>query len=675
MASKQRETSQIPAEYLEPPRPPAAYQEKDDHFASDFDAMKQELDDIEKMSAPKKQGFFSRLFSKSHSEGKEQVPQSVRDLDEPPAPEQSVNSSELPSSVRTEQTQSSSVKNIAQSSSVRSSSQTSYASLPSLSSAVSSSQSASDKKQDVVLHSSDLPLPPPPLHDHDASEELASEHLFSPTKDVALPLPSPASSSLAKQSVITIDPVRSPSLQSSSVSSSEMQPSVSHDSHSLTLPVLSSSHALTVSSVASTPSSFAPAVSSEPSISSSDSVPLGALTSNKRKHEAKGKKLEKKTKKMQRDKLALHEEENAVVRKIERLEALQKQQAEMRSTPSVPVPPSPEIQMLEKDREAVLQRLSEVERRERMISDREASVAMRERTLQHEALATDSVRSDLALREQELKGKEHDLLRKQQSFAENEQLLLREERAVIGRVHQLEHQKHLLEKEHTAVLVKIEHLEEDKRVLAAKEQSLLNLLRQYEGMREEYQRKENEWQKKHQELEARNADLTDKEGKLRADITRLKMVMQKAVNLKNLEETYARLRERVDHSYHELETLHAKKKEALAEKQYFYGTSAQQPSSRGSSASLQRPLSPSQRQPASLQAPIQRTITTVDVSAFKNQLQEIASFISAQQYAQAEQSLMLLAKQHQKIADTHSEKRSLYYELLDLKMQLKMAQL
>jgi hypothetical protein len=281
--------------------------------------------------------------------------------------------------------------------------------------------------------------------------------------------------------------------------------------------------------------------------------------------------------------------------------------------------------------------LAKLRKQEKRIDEKSAKMEALEKSLKEKQKEIESYgpRLDALQKAQhDLKIKEHDIKIMDKKLAE-------EQNAIIKSVKRLEEDQKLLQKEEDAIIKAMNKLQKEREKLTSKASEFKEIMKKVNVAEKAMKRKS-------EALEEREQRIAKKEKLIKQEVERVNKLKKTATKLKDVEETYERMKKRL--------------REAYKQHSYTYA------------------------QKASLKEPAMKTVPLEPTFQFKhkertkeamsgditNMLTATKQLILEKHYDDANTGLNTLMTKYMQIPDNNPRKKEIYYEILGLKNMLKL---
>ncbi len=281
----------------------------------------------------------------------------------------------------------------------------------------------------------------------------------------------------------------------------------------------------------------------------------------------------------------------------------------------------------------ISEKMQKMQQMEKKLEEKQRAVAQYEPQLQE----LEKKQDDLLAQERELKAKQEDI-------HETEVRVQNEENAIIAKIKKLEADQKLLEKEQDAIQKTVNKLDKERLQISVKTKEFANIVKKIEDS-------ESALKEKAQDIDEREERIRRKEKLIEAEFARIQKLKKTAERLKDVEETYARMRERLRLAYKEYEEKFSN--------QQVYGKETREETIRP------MPLV------ATYQAPMQKE-PSLDTGDITNIITAAKQMIMDKHYDEANKNINRLMQRYVKIPDSNPRKKEIYYEILGLKNMLKL---
>lgn len=281
------------------------------------------------------------------------------------------------------------------------------------------------------------------------------------------------------------------------------------------------------------------------------------------------------------------------------------------------------------------EKTQKMQQMERELAEKQKTVAQYEPQLR-----------ELERKQDEMLAKERELKARQEDVHETEVRVQNEENAIIAKIKKLEADQKLLEKEQDAIQKTVNKLDKERVQISAKTKEFANIVKKIEDS-------ERALKEKAQDIDEREERMRRKEKLIETEFARIQKLKKTAERLKDVEETYARMRERLRLAYKEYEEKFSN--------QQVYG----KPEGRQEQAIRPMPLV------ATYQAPMHKE-PAIDTGDITNSITATKQMIMDKHYDEANKNINRLMQRYVKIPDSNPRKKEIYYEILGLKNMLKL---
>ncbi|MBI5072231.1 hypothetical protein HZA99_00265 [Candidatus Woesearchaeota archaeon] len=245
-------------------------------------------------------------------------------------------------------------------------------------------------------------------------------------------------------------------------------------------------------------------------------------------------------------------------------------------------------------------------------------------------------------KEDDIAIKEASAKQKLQDAQETETRIRTEEDAIVAKIKKLETDQKRLEKEEDAVAKTVAKLDKDRAVISAKTREFTNIVKEIGNA-------EKELKEKSQLLDDREERMKRKEKLVETEFARIERLKKTAERLKDVEETYARVKERLRLAYKEYE-------EKFSNQQAYAPQEIR-------AVPIQPTFQPVRSMPEA---------KAVDSGDITNLMTATKQLIMNKEYEEANKNINRLMQRYTQIADSNPRKKEIYYEIVGLKNMLKL---
>jgi len=215
-------------------------------------------------------------------------------------------------------------------------------------------------------------------------------------------------------------------------------------------------------------------------------------------------------------------------------------------------------------------------------------------------------------------------------------MLLKEEKTITKKIKIMESDKRLLEREQDSIINRIKTLEKEKKDFKNQEREFIKTITKLETIKRATEEKITK-------IESKNIMLTKKESELQSELKRVKVLVKKVDNLKEMEKTHDRLKVRLRKMYKEIEETAQKTRKTR----------------RATPKVVYKPYKT-------------RVLPKADIQDFAVLLGQTRNLIRNKRFTEANQNINNLMNRYTSIHDDHPRKREIYYEILGLKNDVKL---
>lgn len=261
---------------------------------------------------------------------------------------------------------------------------------------------------------------------------------------------------------------------------------------------------------------------------------------------------------------------------------------------------------------------------------------------QHDVLQYEPKMQALWKKEDEMSAKEASTKQKLQEAQETEIRIRTEEDAIVAKIKKLEADQKRLEKEEDAVTKTVARLDKDRAVITAKTREFANIIKEIGNA-------EKELKEKSEMMDDREARIKRKEKIIETEFARIQKLKKTAENLKDVEETYARVKERLRIAYKEYEEKFSNQKAYAPQEIHAV------------------PIQPTFQPLRSMQE-----AKVADSGDITNLITATKQLIIDKHYEDANKNINRLMQKHMQIPDNNPRKKEIYYEIVGLKNMLKL---
>lgn len=245
-------------------------------------------------------------------------------------------------------------------------------------------------------------------------------------------------------------------------------------------------------------------------------------------------------------------------------------------------------------------------------------------------------------KEDEITTKESATKQKLQEAQETEMRIKAEEDAIVAKIRKLEANQKALEREEDAIQKTVARLDKDRVVISAKTREFANIVKEIGNA-------EKELKEKSQLLDDREQRIKKKEKLIEMEFTRIQKLKKTAERLKDVEETYTRMKDRLRQAYREYEEKFAN----------------------------QQAYAPQEIKAVPIQPTFQpvrplREAKAVESGDITNLITATKQLIIEKHYDEANKNINRLMQRYIQIPDNNPRKKEIYYEILGLKNMLKL---
>ncbi|MEK6868353.1 MAG: hypothetical protein AABX98_06035 [Nanoarchaeota archaeon] len=299
---------------------------------------------------------------------------------------------------------------------------------------------------------------------------------------------------------------------------------------------------------------------------------------------------------------------------------------------------------LKKKQNDLQQWIKKQRQQEEKMNEKMRKIQTMERELQEKQEAVSQYESqmqELYTRQDAILGKEREIKQRQQDTHETEVRIKSEENAIVAKIKRLETDQKILEKEQDAITRSVAKLDKERLQIHAKNREFTDILSKIGSA-------EKELKEKVQILDDREERIKKKERIIETEFARIQKLKKTAERLRDVEETYARMKDRL----------------RIAYKDYEEKFSNQQ-------ASAPREIRAVPIQPTF--QPIQpREAKIVDSGDITNLITATKQLIIDKHYDEANKNINRLMQRYMQIPDNNPRKKEIYYEIVGLKNMLKL---
>lgn len=351
----------------------------------------------------------------------------------------------------------------------------------------------------------------------------------------------------------------------------------------------------------------------------------------------------------------LRDEESSLLKKIRALEEnnrlLKKREDEIIRS----------IDAFETDKDAWKAKEKDFAKKMQFLTAKEAELSKKEASIQPRWAELQQAWQELTTAQNVFEQQKQQRMHEQEELKGIEQRLRKEEGAIVEQVKHLEHDRELLEDKEDEIIEQVDKLEADRKLLEEKEDSIVERIKRLEEMEANYETEVAELQDKEALLFAREQELQE-------SLTAIQLFEKHKKEVKQLEDTYARLKRRVDHEFKQLELLHLKKKnivQKILQQEEEHAQNMETPL-----AAEGEGVNPGQATPE--KKTIQKKPTNLDIASL---ITVTRALVGEKNSMYALQNLEKLKKGVEKLKESHPRKREWTYEIMELENELKLASL
>ncbi len=240
---------------------------------------------------------------------------------------------------------------------------------------------------------------------------------------------------------------------------------------------------------------------------------------------------------------------------------------------------------------------------------------------------------------QKQQAKEHEIHQKQQDLLDTEARLKTEENSIIAKIKRLEADQKLLEKEQTAIVKSVQKLEKDKEEITVKTQEFADIMKKITFAEKELKERTDLFVERENHIK-RKEQLVEKE------LARLATLKKKSEKLKEVEQTYERMKHRLRDAYEEYEQRFASKESYAPQK-----------------LTLEPTVKVIEEKP---------TPQAADTGDITNLINYTRKLVLEKKYEEASRNITKLMHRYMQVPDNNPRKKEIYYEILSIKNMLKL---
>ena len=244
----------------------------------------------------------------------------------------------------------------------------------------------------------------------------------------------------------------------------------------------------------------------------------------------------------------------------------------------------------------------------------------------------------IKVREDSIKTKEHEVRQKQQDLLDTEARLKAEENSIIAKIKRLEADQKILEKEQNAIVKSVQKLEEDKKQIVVKTREFADIMKRITLAETELKERTNLFVERENRIK-RKEQLVEKE------VARLATLKKKSEKLKDVEQTYERMKQRLRDAYEEYEQRFASKESYTPQKFTIEPT---------------------------VKLMEEKPISQADTGDISNLISHTRKLVLEKKYEEASRNITKLMHRYMQIPDSNPRKKEIYYEILSIKNMLKL---
>lgn len=278
---------------------------------------------------------------------------------------------------------------------------------------------------------------------------------------------------------------------------------------------------------------------------------------------------------------------------------------------------------------------------ERKIAEKIKKIEQMEQELhqkQEDAKNYEQKLQELYTREDAILEKERELKQRQEDIHDTEQKLREEEGSILAKIKRLEADQRLLEKEQDAIAKTVAKMEREKAQIAAKTREFSQIMKNIADAEKELKEKAGFFAEREEAIR-RKEKLVEKE------VLRVEALKKKAAKLKDVEQTYERMKKRLREAYQEYEEKFLNK-EVYAQKEARF------------------------EQTVELQA--EKPVVSVETGDITNLVTATKQLIIDKKYEEANRNISKLMQRYMQIPENNPRKKEIYYDILSVKNMLKL---
>jgi len=345
-------------------------------------------------------------------------------------------------------------------------------------------------------------------------------------------------------------------------------------------------------------------------------------------------KLEKDQREFKRKQKKLTELEKKVKKREKEMLALEKKVKKNKS-------------LLDKEEISITRKIKELEKHE-------SRVTSRQKTIQPRLENIEQNESFLKKKISELNEREKQIIIKEEEAKKNDKLLVQKEKDLVKQVQTIELDKKAIEDKSKEIDEIYKKIEQDKRELSKKEKSIDNKIAKVGQLDEDYKQNMAGLEAKEQEIQDQEKKLLEKENKAKEVILESQKNKVRTETVKKMDKTYKKLKQHLKEEYDKLEQIYNRRivlekggtltEEDMAE--------MEQLKQKGHGEQEQKEM---------------------DKGHLQDFVDKTSQLISQGSYVEANKYLALLISKHHQLGDESPFKKELYYDILRLKHELKLA--
>jgi hypothetical protein len=302
---------------------------------------------------------------------------------------------------------------------------------------------------------------------------------------------------------------------------------------------------------------------------------------------------------------------------------------------------------LDDEEDSLIEKVKSIEKEEKLLESRQKAIAPRLATL-------DRNESFIKKKIQELNDRERDIVAKEQEQKKTIALLDDKEKQIVTDLDKIERDRKLIDEKAEEIEKIFDEIQKNRGLLSKQDSEIRQRKAQLDKLNSEYQEKKDSLNDLDKEITEREAAVEAKERHASDLVAQAKKMQAHKEALGQMEKTYVRLKQKLKDEYHKLEQIYNKR--VVLEK---------------GGSFTEEDIAEFTRLKAAKEAnPNHAEIADEHLQEF---VEETSALVQKGDYVDANQNLAQLIAKHHKMEETSPYKKEVYYDILRLKHELKLA--